>query len=209
MLRVALTLCVFMLTFASVVAFADEGDVPAEATKPAPAAEADKADTPNKSDQPAEAEAGEKSAEDVLNDLLKRRDENPLIEPTPHANPKPRPVTPDRPAPPAVKGLNPQVDKVQLKREGEFVVTRRGRIVRAAGGSSPWLFAFESDASGLSDPPMYLMPCRLLEEMEAMVEQYGDDAVFTVSGQVFVYRGSNHLLPTLMKLAPNRGNLQP
>ncbi len=207
MLRLALTLSVLTLTFASVIAIADEGDVPEEAKKPA----AEAKEAAEKADKPAEAETGEKSAEDVLNDLLKRREENPLVEParpTPK-NPGTTKPAPDRPAPAAVKGLNPQVDKVRLKREGEFVVTRRGRIVRAAGGSSPWIFAFDSDANGLSDPPMYLMPCRLLEEMEAMVEQYGGEAVFVVSGQVFVYRGSNHLLPTLMKLAPNRGNLQP
>jgi hypothetical protein len=55
---------------------------------------------------------------------------------------------------------------------------------------------------------MYMMPCQMLEDMERIVAERGDSIVFIVSGKVYVYRGSNYLLPNLMKLAPHRGNLE-
>jgi hypothetical protein len=71
------------------------------------------------------------------------------------------------------------------------------------------MITFDADASGMADPPMYLMPCQMLEDMEQIVQQQGDSVVFVISGQVFVYHGANYVLPTLMKLAPSHGNLQP
>jgi hypothetical protein len=184
-------------------------DKPAE--KPAaekPAEGAKPADAAKPGEQP--------SAEDVLNQLLKKRAENPLIEP---AVPPSKPVTPTRTGiAPSIKPTAPGAPGSQLRREGQFIVTRRGRLLRAAATPgtpaapntpTPWVFVFEADSKGLSDPPMYVMPCQMLEDMEAIAEQHGDALVFVLSGQVFVYRGANYLLPTLMKLAPQKNNLQP
>jgi len=55
---------------------------------------------------------------------------------------------------------------------------------------------------------MILHACKLLETMEKTVQEQGDDIPFIVSGQVFVYRGANYLLPTLYQIDLDRGNLQ-
>ena len=154
--------------------------------------------------------AAQPSAEEVLEGLLRKRTENPLIEPARPAVTTPLVPGKPTPAPAAIAGSAPGASsKAPLRREGQFVITRRGRMVRGSGGATNWMFVFDSDGEKLSDPPMYLTPCLLLEDMENIAARQGDSAVFVLSGQVFVYRGANYLLPTLMKLAPVRGNLQP
>jgi hypothetical protein len=166
-----------------------------------------KADGPAAAPAGAETEAtGDATAEDVLNELLRRRAENPLIEP---AKPDRNPGQELQPGAAQPLGTAPGVRQTKLKREGQFVITRRARMIRSTGGLSPWLLTFEADSDGLADPPMFVMPCRMLEDMEKVVGDRGDQVVFIVSGQVFVYRGANYILPTLMKLAPNMGNLNP
>ncbi len=177
---------------ATVAQDAADADAP-----PAPPDEAPT--TADAADQPADA-----SAEDVLNELLRRRAQNPLIEPARPADDADPADTPAR-----AIGVAPGAKNTRLLREGQFILTRRARMIRAAGGVTPWVLSFEADKDGLADPPMFIMPCRMLEDMEKVVADRGDRATFIVSGQVFVYRGANYLLPTLMKLAPHRGNLQP
>ena len=41
-----------------------------------------------------------------------------------------------------------------------------------------------------------------------LFQKRGDAVMFVVTGQVHRYHGANYLLPTMMKLEPNRGNLQ-
>ena len=55
---------------------------------------------------------------------------------------------------------------------------------------------------------MFLLPCRLLQNMEQIVQRRGNQAVFIVTGQVFVYQGTNHLLLTMFTLAIDKGNLR-
>lgn len=166
-------------------------------------------------DKPAEPDAADKKPatqpepESVLKDMLDKPVENPVIEPSRPADAVTGPAKTKMPDE-QIAGTAPNAQqRTQLKREGTFVITRRGRMVRASGGASPWMITFDADASGMTDPPMYLLPCQMLEDMEQIVQQQGDSVVFVISGQVFVYHGANYLLPTLMKLAPNRGNLQP
>ncbi len=150
------------------------------------------------------SKAGDQSAEEVLSELLQRRAENPIIAPA-------KPVAPTTvgQSVAAPLGTAPGVKPAQLKREGSFVIMRRGRLIKGEGGMSPWMFAFDADTNGLADPPMFLSPCQALEDMETNVIEHGDGVAFTVSGQVFVYRQANYLLVTLWKLTPRRGNLQP
>ncbi|MHB1156188.1 MAG: hypothetical protein ACYC26_05040 [Phycisphaerales bacterium] len=152
------------------------------------------------------ADTQQPSAEQVLNELLRKRAENPLIEP---ARPAEDTDARQSNANAASLGTAPNLAPGKLKREGSFILARRGRMVRAPGGATPWIFTFDADADGLQDPPMFLMPCQLLEDMEQVVEDHADRTNFLISGQVFVYHGANYLMPTLMKIAPDRGNLQP
>lgn len=149
------------------------------------------------------------TAEEVLNELLRRKAEDAGTGTSPNVPPSERaaPATLDPKSP--ATGTAPRAAASALRREGQFVINQRGRMTPTLAGGIQWLFTFEADAAGLADPPMFLMPCRYLEDMERIVEQQGDNAVFIISGQVFVYRGSNYLLPTLMRHAPDRGNLKP
>ena len=111
----------------------------------------------------------------------------------------------------------------KLLREGSFVVSRRARMVRVREGSG-WALVFDntasppamtaaastslaspaslspaspSPASASPDGPMILQPCQKLAEMERLALQFGDALTFTVSGQVFVFKGRNYLLPSV------------
>jgi hypothetical protein len=97
------------------------------------------------------------------------------------------------PGAPAAAGPRPA-----LLPEGTFLAARRGRLVRSAAGE--WLFVVDSGAEGVAEPPMLLLPCRNLAAMERLAEQRGDAVTFTVSGQVFVYRDRNCLLPVMYVL---------
>lgn len=105
-----------------------------------------------------------------------------------------------------ILGVAPGEKMPKLRREGEFIVSRRGRIIPAANGRH-MLFVFEADSEATPEPPMILAPCQMLQNMEDIVRERGDKVIFILSGQILVYRGANYLLPTMMKLAIDHGNL--
>lgn len=152
--------------------------------------------------KPAPKEASQSTAEEVLNQLL--RDRNKQRENAGGPN------TSSTDANNSIKkGIAPNIKPTKLKREGQFIMQRRGRMIADGKHFKQWMFVFESDKNGMADPPMYLMPCRYLEDMERIVKREGDSAVFILSGQIFVYRGANYLLPTIMQQAVSRNNLKP
>jgi hypothetical protein len=115
----------------------------------------------------------------------------------------------------ALRGIKPAGDPDRaLLREGHYLVHRAGRITRSlAGGiggeAQNVMFAFEADGTDpeAAEPPMMLMPCKLLEEMEQIVAERGQQTVFLVSGRVHVYRGMNHLLPTTARVRVDVGDV--
>ena len=107
---------------------------------------------------------------------------------------------------PRIVGSAPGGRKPKLHREGSFVIRRRGRLVKL-GENEMSMFVFDTDSDTTAETPMFLLPCRLLQNMESLARQQGDSVVFQMSGQVFAYRGANYLLPTVMKLAVDKGNL--
>ncbi|MBX3385112.1 MAG: hypothetical protein KF768_00925 [Phycisphaeraceae bacterium] len=78
---------------------------------------------------------------------------------------------------------------------GGFLAARRGRLVRSADGAS--LFVLDSGHTGRTESPMVLMPSQNLARMESIAAAQGERVTFTVSGDVVVFRGQNHLLPRL------------
>jgi hypothetical protein len=200
-LLTALTVLFFSLSVSLLLA----DDKPAE-PKPADAkAEKDKKDS---------AEEIEKKLKEKI-DAATKANENPQPAPGTNKTDTPKPEGPKLPAPtpgridqpdPKIIGTAPGSAAPKLKREGEFILSRRGRLIRSEGGSP--MFAFDADSDKAAEAPMILLPCRLLQSMEELAADHGDRTVFLVSGQVFVYKGANYMLPTMMKPAIDKGNLQ-
>lgn len=146
----------------------------------------------------------EAEAEAVMQRLMRQRQQMPAIAPSVSGagrNPDAGGQLPD----PAVIGVAPNQPAPQLRREGEFIVSRRGRVFVLSDGRTQ--FRFEADAERSPEPPVFLMPCQLLEHIEQLERQRGDELVFVLSGQVFTYHGGNWLLPTMMKIEIDRNNL--
>lgn len=162
------------------------------------------------------------SAEDVMEQLLQQEQTPPLIEPTvrpgssdgPRTGPRAAAPTTSVSVDPAVLGIAPNPGSGQrgeaptLRREGEFIVSRRGRLVRSPDGAH-MLFVFDAESEQSPETPLIILPSQMLQSMEEIVQQRGDRVVFILSGQITTYRGANYVLPTMMKLALDRGNLQP
>lgn len=152
------------------------------------------------------------SAEDIKRSLMEDIDAPPVTPPNRNALVVDMPSIAGAPPAealldPAVIGTAPGQTPPALRREGEFVINRRGRLVRSPDGEVA-LFVFDADSKGEGqEPPMILQPSRMLEVMETRVREEGDQAAFIVSGQVFTYRGANYLLPSTVRPAIDRGNL--
>lgn len=196
----ACVLTTAMLASAPAWLGANETGKPAGDSHGKPTAAASAAEKPASGhDKPAADQGGE----DAVQELMRKRIGSQGIEPTQRKSAEQTPVIDPRILGPAPGGNMPK-----LRREGEFVVSRRGRLVRAQGAAGQ-LFVFDSDDKTASDPPMFIMPCQLLESMEELTKERGDAVVFVVTGQVYTYRGANYLLPSIMKLAVDKGNLTP
>ncbi|MEZ6192278.1 MAG: hypothetical protein R3C45_13445 [Phycisphaerales bacterium] len=152
----------------------------------------------------------EADAAKAMEDLLGSRETAPVIEPIDRnaAGPSADVISPAASVDidPAVLGIAPGEDPPPLVREGEFIVNRRGRLIRSPE-TGQRLFVFESDARPTPELPMILQPCQLLQTMEDTVDRRGEATTFILSGQVHAYRGANYLLPTMMKIAVDSGNL--
>ena len=166
---------------------------------------------PSGSARPTEpSDAGDE--DQTMRELMELRDEAPVVEPVRKPEVE---YVPSRVGVPAatvdvdrsILGVAPGDEQPTLRREGEFLISRRGRLVRSPDGAHV-LFVFESDDEDSPEPPMIMQPCRWLETMETIVQQRGDAVVFIVTGQIHTYRGANYLLPTMVKQAIDQGNLQ-
>jgi len=95
----------------------------------------------------------------------------------------------------------------ELLREGAFLSGVRGEMRRF--GTDRWAFVFNPGVDGHSLPPMAMLPCMTLSAMEQIVASRDGAVPFVISGQVFVYRGRNYLLPTMHALASDRRDAEP
>jgi hypothetical protein len=98
-------------------------------------------------------------------------------------------------------------ERTELVREGARLLDRRGTVRRTSTGA--FLFIFDADAEGESDPPMPLLPCRLLHRIDAHAQNAGPDAKVLLSGRVFIYQGQNYLLPSVFRIPRLRTPLTP
>ncbi len=100
-----------------------------------------------------------------------------------------------------------QNTELKLTSEGTQIVSRRGRMHR--GGRGTWWFTYDADASGLSDPPMVILPCLLLERMERFAARSGAHTAMLLSGRVYVYEDRNFILPTMFQIPRERTVINP
>jgi len=172
---------------------------PAPATAPATTTPAAPAPTVPPPATPATAPATQNAAEAALNNLLHTPGAAPVM---------PAATLPSNPiAAPAATPVAPHVPGVNRLREGQPIWNRVGRLIKDQAGTG-YLFAFEADNTTLQDPPMPLLPCRMLEQMEgAANSNAGNPVKFKVSGQVTEYHGKNYLLINFMQTVRdlNRG----
>ncbi|MFM9994331.1 MAG: hypothetical protein ACKVU4_00875 [Phycisphaerales bacterium] len=101
-------------------------------------------------------------------------------------------------APVLVRGMDAAtlgVPGAPLRREGTFLVRQRGSMVKLRTGD--WVIAFQRDGKGLPERPMILVRSANLARMEQLGGTEPEAQTFVVTGQVFVYRGVNFLLPTI------------
>jgi hypothetical protein len=80
-------------------------------------------------------------------------------------------------------------------------------MVREPDGA--WSFVFEADATGLGDPPVLLMPCLLLEALEAHAETGGPKKPLLLCGIVHRYHGRTWLMPTMYQVPRHTTPLRP
>jgi len=160
--------------------------------------------------QPA-AQNNQDDTQEVMQQMMDQREAPPATDPTQDPEAESVPSRVGAPATkvdvdPAVLGVAPGEEQPTLRREGEFIVNRRGHVKRSPDGAHV-LFVFAADDKDSPEPPMILQACQLLETMENIVQERGSGVTFIVSGEVHTYRGANYLLPTMMKLAVNKGNV--
>ncbi len=114
------------------------------------------------------------------------------------------------PAGPATPPAGPEAAGIatgDLLPEGTRLVDRRGKIRRTGGGG--YMIVFDADATGEVDPPMMLLPCRLLERLARMAAGAGDEAAVLISGEVTIHGGRNYLLPTVYRVPREITALRP
>lgn len=93
---------------------------------------------------------------------------------------------------PPVPGVAPAQPPVVRLREGQNVYNRIGRLVRDEK-TQQWLFAFESDGQEMKDPPISLIPSKMLEAMEDASAKGTKPLRFKISGEITEYHGKNYL----------------
>lgn len=91
--------------------------------------------------------------------------------------------------------------------ENTAIVNRRGKITRDRSGG--WLLVLDADAIGLSDPPLKLMPCSLLEGIEQYARRAGNNSPIIITGQVYLYNNQNYLLPTVYRIPRETSRITP
>ncbi len=89
-------------------------------------------------------------------------------------------------------------------REGSYIWNRPGRLM-FNDPLHEWIFVFQSDGQGLEEPPLIMLPCRLLQRMQTRSAQRGTEIKFRVSGKITQFKGRNYLFTTYVEVAHNLG----
>jgi hypothetical protein len=99
---------------------------------------------------------------------------------------------------PALPGVAPKQPMVTRLREGDHIWYRTGRLLRDEQ-TGQWVFAFDSDGKEMKDPPMIILPSRMLKVMEQATDEGKKAVKLKISGEVTEYEGKNYLLVTYVQ----------
>jgi len=125
------------------------------------------------------------SAKSVLEGLINERVSSPTEPVSPAVNP-------DMTLTPAVSANAPKAPAATRRLEGD-ALQGVGRIIKDEKTKS-LVFVFDSDGPAMADPPITLLPNRLLESMEKINAQSPHGAKFKITGEITEYNGKNYLL---------------
>jgi hypothetical protein len=92
-----------------------------------------------------------------------------------------------------VAAIAPAATTQQLRREGDWIRDKIGRLTKGSDGQS-WEFNFESDGRAMQDPPVVILPNLKLMQMENAVSGSNRDLKFRITGMVTEYKGRNYIL---------------
>ncbi len=127
-----------------------------------------------------------KSAEEMLDQLLKPTGDAPPAQPATDVQSGGIDAT-------SGAAVAPDAPTVTVMREGTDIVNRVGRLTRSADGQQ-WEFTFESDGRTMLDPPLIVLPNLTLMRMESAITGTSRDLRFRITGEVTEYRGRNYIL---------------
>lgn len=94
--------------------------------------------------------------------------------------------------------------RVPALREGSYIWNRPGRLL-FNDPLHEWIFVFQSDGAGLTEPPLIMLPCHLLQRMQTRSAHQGTEIKFRVSGEITQFKGRNYLFTTYVEVAHNLG----
>lgn len=137
---------------------------------------------PDVNDTPSPIAGIDDDSEPSVDDLIRQLDES----------------TPRRTAVPAA-APSPDLAEPRLRREGEYLVLRRGPVVSGPSGEIRFTPNNDPQSPTNLDPPMTLLPCLNLQRIERLMDRSREPLTFVISGRVFVHDGVNYLLPTLFQ----------
>jgi hypothetical protein len=103
---------------------------------------------------------------------------------------------------PALPGVAPQQPAITRLREGDHIWNRTGRLLRDEK-TAQWVFAFDADGKQMQDPPMFILPSRMLKVMEQATDEGRKAVRLKISGDVTEYEGRNYLLVSAVQTVPD------
>lgn len=126
--------------------------------------------------------------------------------------PSPAPVEPDASAPgqrvipsvPGVERLSFALPNRKFRTEGAYVTRLVGAVMRLPSGEHVFLPDVPTDGTA-GDQPMLLMPSQRLSQIASAADNGQSSVGMSISGQAFVYRGRQYLLPSTFSLVNNAG----
>lgn len=117
------------------------------------------------------------------------------------------PAAPGQPPVPASSGPVPVIEGADAGVTSGFLTTRRARVTRLPDGQLA--ATIDNGTDGRSDGPLLLLPNQNLTVLESIAEQLGDGVTYTLTGDVYVYKGRRYLLTSMYAVNRASDNVLP